>query len=35
MSTSLDEIIERRVKFLTDYQDAAYAGRYAGLVDKV
>ena len=27
--------IERRVKFLTDYQDAAYAQRYAALVAKV
>ncbi|MFO1117905.1 MAG: indolepyruvate ferredoxin oxidoreductase family protein [Beijerinckiaceae bacterium] len=28
LSKSLDEIIERRVKFLTAYQDAAYAARY-------
>jgi indolepyruvate ferredoxin oxidoreductase len=35
LSESLDEIIERRVKFLTDYQDAAYAARYRGLVEKV
>ena len=35
LSTSLDEMIERRVKFLTDYQDKAYAGRYVALVDKV
>ncbi|GAB2499418.1 indolepyruvate ferredoxin oxidoreductase family protein [Arenimonas alkanexedens] len=35
ISTSLDELIERRVKFLTDYQDKAYAGRYVALVDKV
>ena len=28
-------MIERRVKFLTDYQDAAYAQRYAALVAKV
>ena len=34
LSESLDEIIERRVKFLTDYQDAAYAARYRGLVEK-
>jgi indolepyruvate ferredoxin oxidoreductase len=32
LSQSLDEMIDRRVKFLTDYQDAAYAKRYAGLV---
>jgi len=30
----LDEIIARRVRFLTDYQDAAYARRYADLVDR-
>ena len=35
LSSSLDEMIERRVKFLTDYQDKAYAGRYVALVDKV
>jgi indolepyruvate ferredoxin oxidoreductase len=35
LSTTLDETIERRVKFLTDYQDRAYAGRYVALVDKV
>ena len=35
LSESLDEIIGRRVKFLTDYQDAAYAARYRGLVEKV
>ena len=35
ISQSLDEMIERRVKFLTDYQDRAYAGRYVALVDKV
>ncbi|AWK87172.1 indolepyruvate ferredoxin oxidoreductase family protein [Azospirillum thermophilum] len=32
-SQSLDEIIERRTRFLTDYQDAAYAARYHALVD--
>ena len=26
--------VERRVKFLTDYQNAAYAARYRGLVEK-
>ncbi|WNH54152.1 indolepyruvate ferredoxin oxidoreductase family protein [Stenotrophomonas oahuensis] len=35
LSRSLDELIERRVRFLTDYQDAAYAARYRALVDKV
>jgi indolepyruvate ferredoxin oxidoreductase len=30
--TSLDDIVARRAKFLTDYQDAAYAERYARLV---
>ncbi len=35
LSGSLDELIERRVKFLTDYQDRAYAGRYVALVDTV
>jgi indolepyruvate ferredoxin oxidoreductase len=34
LSETLDETIERRVKFLTDYQDAAYAARYRGLVEK-
>jgi indolepyruvate ferredoxin oxidoreductase len=35
LSTSLDEQIARRVKFLTDYQNEAYAHRYKALVDKV
>ncbi|MSP96821.1 MAG: indolepyruvate ferredoxin oxidoreductase family protein [Betaproteobacteria bacterium] len=34
-SRTLDELIERRVKLLTAYQDAAYAERYAGLVARV
>jgi indolepyruvate ferredoxin oxidoreductase len=34
-SRDLDELIERRVKFLTEYQDAGYAARYRALVDKV
>jgi indolepyruvate ferredoxin oxidoreductase len=34
-SRSLDELVERRVKFLTDYQNAAYAGRYRALVARV
>ena len=35
ISTSLDERIARRVAFLTDYQNAAYAAKYRALVDKV
>jgi len=35
ISQSLDEMIERRAKFLTDYQDAAYAKRYTDLVAQV
>jgi indolepyruvate ferredoxin oxidoreductase len=35
MSASLDEMIARRVAFLTDYQDAAYAARYRTLVERV
>ncbi len=31
---TLDEMVERRVAFLTDYQDAAYAARYRALVDR-
>ena len=34
-SRSLDELLERRVKFLTGYQDAAYAERYRKLVERV
>jgi indolepyruvate ferredoxin oxidoreductase len=34
LSQSLDEIIARRVTFLTDYQDAAYAERYRALVER-
>jgi indolepyruvate ferredoxin oxidoreductase len=30
-----DGLIERRAKFLTDYQDAAYAARYRTLVERV
>jgi indolepyruvate ferredoxin oxidoreductase len=32
---TLDALVERRAKFLTDYQDAAYATRYRSLVEKV
>ena len=34
LSESFDETVERRVKFLTAYQDAAYAARYRNWVDK-
>ncbi|ARP99891.1 indolepyruvate ferredoxin oxidoreductase family protein [Pseudorhodoplanes sinuspersici] len=34
LSQSLDEMIERRVSFLTDYQNVAYARRYRDLVAK-
>ncbi len=34
-STSLDETVARRVAFLTDYQNAAYAERYASLLRRV
>ncbi len=34
LSQSFDEIVARRVAFLTDYQNAAYAARYQALVDK-
>ena len=32
---TLDAMIDRRVRFLTDYQDAAYAARFRALVDQV
>jgi len=35
VSRSLDELIERRVRFLTEYQNRAYAERYRALVEKV
>ena len=34
-SDTLDQVISRRVAFLKDYQDAAYATRYAGRVGSV
>jgi indolepyruvate ferredoxin oxidoreductase len=34
LSDSFAESVERRVKFLTDYQDAAYAARYRAAVEK-
>ncbi|HTS39008.1 MAG TPA: indolepyruvate ferredoxin oxidoreductase family protein [Xanthobacteraceae bacterium] len=33
LSQSFDEMVERRVAFLTAYQNAAYAARYRALVD--
>jgi indolepyruvate ferredoxin oxidoreductase len=35
ISSTLDEVIERRVAFLTDYQNAAYAKRYADAIRKL
>ena len=35
LSRTLDELTERRVKFLTGYQNAAYAERYRKLVERV
>jgi len=35
ISRSLDEQVARRVAFLTDYQNAAWAAKYRALVDKV
>ena len=35
LSRNLDEIIDRRVKLLADYQDAPYAERYRSLVERV
>jgi indolepyruvate ferredoxin oxidoreductase len=35
LSGSLEETIERRVAFLTDYQNKSYADRYRAQVDKV
>jgi indolepyruvate ferredoxin oxidoreductase len=35
LSQSLDETIARRVSYLTDYQNGAYAARYRTLVEKV
>ncbi|MCZ4313429.1 indolepyruvate ferredoxin oxidoreductase family protein [Comamonadaceae bacterium G21597-S1] len=32
---TLDDIVSRRVAFLTDYQNAAYAAQYKAFVDKV
>jgi indolepyruvate ferredoxin oxidoreductase len=35
VSESLDEMIRRRVQFLTEYQNAAYAAKYTQLVERV
>ncbi len=35
LSETIEEMVSRRRQFLTDYQDAAYADRYAALVAKV
>jgi indolepyruvate ferredoxin oxidoreductase len=35
LSETLDELIERRAEFLTEYQDRAYAERYSALVRRV
>jgi indolepyruvate ferredoxin oxidoreductase len=35
LSQSFDEMVERRVAYLTAYQDAAYAKRYRGRIDAV
>lgn len=35
LSASLEEVIERRAAFLTDYRNAAYATRYRTLVEQV
>ena len=35
IAQTLDETVALRVKFLTEYQDAAYAARYKALVDQV
>ncbi len=34
-SRNLDELVDRRVRFLTDYQNAAYAEKYKKLVERV
>jgi indolepyruvate ferredoxin oxidoreductase len=35
LSRNLDELLERRVRFLTDYQNAQYAAKYRSLVESV
>jgi len=35
LSGTLEEVIDRRIRFLTAYQDAAYAERYRARIDRV
>ncbi len=35
LSQTLDEVIDRRINFLVDYQDLAYANRYKALMERV
>jgi len=35
LSETLDQVIDRRAAFLTEYQSAAYAARYAALVRRI
>ncbi len=35
LARTLEEVVARRVEFLGDYQDAAYARRYGGFVERV
>ena len=35
LSETLDQVVSRRAAFLTDYQNAAYAARYAARVERV
>ena len=35
LSETLDQMIDRRVAFLTKYQNAAYAARYAAIVRRI
>ena len=35
LSAGIDEVIARRMEYLTAYQNSAYAGRYRALIDRV
>ena len=35
IAATLDEVVDKRVAYLTDYQDEAYAARYRALVERV
>jgi indolepyruvate ferredoxin oxidoreductase len=35
LSETFDEVVTRRIAFLTDYQDATYAARYRSAVEKI